>query len=630
MIAITVTDDQGQRKELRFDADRIRIGRDADNDVVLDSQASSRHHAEIVRQAAGIYKIIDLGSANGIKIGDSKVPDLFLTDGMSVVLGVHTLAFAIDEPAAAKTLLLDPGVMAQGLAEEAERRRAPQPLYLLHRQHGQTRSLKIVPGTRYTIGRSPDADLVVDSSLASKRHAVIQAEGDRFLLQDLESSNGTLLNGRVIHNEPLSVGDEIFIGNEVIVVQDQRLELEDDAVLLGKTRLQDFSTLRQSVPAKSVDRETGRRLGPMLFVAAALVLAIAAFFVLRPRPDGALGGAPEALSAPAPADGVESLTVHVATVETKELARAVRGSGNVTPHRTVKVSAEIPGQVVAVFVDEGSVVAPGDLLVQIDDTDLRLRLDEARSAVSKGRVDLAKEDYERMQSLFEKGVISRAVVDRSESEYLSLDSAYRSAQAKTRQLQEQLRKALVKAPISGRVARRSVNQGEFLALGAPVAILENMQDVLVVLEVSDREIVKVEPGQAVEAAIDAFPDRVFRGVVDSAATAANPQTRTFKVEARIDNSDGSLRSGMIAALRILVEESRALVIPVEALLDPEETEAAVFVVAGELARRRSIVLGERWDREVEVLSGLTSGDAVITSGKERVSDGEAVRVYRGP
>ena len=453
MIAITVTDDQGQQKKLQFAADRIRIGRDPDNDVVLDSHAVSRHHAEIIGQS-GIYQIIDLGSTNGIKIGDAKVPDLFLTDGISVTLGEHQLTFSIDEPAAAKTLLLDPGVMARGLAQEAERHRAPAPLYLLYRQQGQTRSLKIVAGTRYVLGRSPDADLVVDNNMASKRHAVIHAEGDRFYLRDLDSSNGTLLNGRVISQEPLSVGDEIFIGNQVIVVQDQRLDLEDDAMLLGRTRLHDFSSLRDRPPSESDDRETTRRLGPALFATAVLALAIGAFFMLRERPDRGLEVGREAIPKPQPASDGESLIVHVAPVEIKEMVRAVRGSGSITPHRTVRVSAETAGQVVAVFVDEGSAVEAGDPLAQINDTDLRLQLDEARSAVNEDRVDLARQDYERMESLLEKGVISRAVVDRSKSEYLNLESAYETAQAKIRQLQEQLRKALIRAPISGRVASK--------------------------------------------------------------------------------------------------------------------------------------------------------------------------------
>ena len=293
------------------------------------------------------------------------------------------------------------------------------------------------------------------------------------------------------------------------------------------------------------------------------------------------------------------------------------------------MSAEIPGQVIELSVDEGAAVAAGDLLARINDTDIRLQIDEARSAVSKDLVDLAREDYERMQSLFEEGVLSRALVDRSKSEYLSLDSAWRSAQAKIRQLQEQLRKAGITAPISGRVAKTPVNQGEFVAPGAPVAIIENMEQVLVELEASDRDIVKMRIGQAVEATTDAFPERVFRGIVDNTATAANPVTRTFKVEARIDNADGSLRSGMIASLRILLDESVATVIPVEALLDGGESESAVFVVAGSLARRRSVTLGERWDREVEVLGGLAAGDAVITSGRERVADGQSVQVHRG-
>ncbi len=634
MIAITVTDDRGQQQELRFDAPRIRIGRDAANDVVLDSHACSRYHAEIIREA-GTYKIVDLGSTNGIKVGDTKVPDLFLVDRASVVLGVHTLTFSIAQPAADKTMLLAPGAMPRPVSQAPEQHREPSALYLVYRQQGQRRSLRIVAGARYVIGRSPDADLVVDDSRASKRHALVYCEGDSFYLRDMGSSNGTLLNGRKISQEPLAAGDEILIGNQVIVARDQRLDLEDDAVLLGKTRLGvppgfDVGNLPRRVSPAGDDRQKGRRLGPALFATAALVLALGAFFVLRERPGEAPEVEPEALSEQTVEAAAESLIVQVATVETKKLARSVDGSATIRPHRTVTVSAEIPGQVVAIFVDEGLTVETEDLLARINDTDIRLQLDEARSAVSKDRVDLAKEDFERTQSLFDQGVVSRALVDQSNSRYLTLDSAYRSAQAKIRQLQEQLRKASIRAPISGRVATRSVNQGEFVAPGSPMVIIENMQEVLAVLEVPDRDIVKVQPGQAVEAATDAFPDRVFRGVVDSTATAAHPVTRTFKVEARIDNRDGSLRSGMIAGLRILLDESRALVVPIEALIDRGETEAAVFVAADGLAERRSVVLGERWDREVEVLNGLASGDEVIIAGMERLAHGQSIQVYRKP
>jgi membrane fusion protein (multidrug efflux system) len=632
MIAIVVTDERGLQRELQFDAPRIRIGRGEDNDVVLDSHACSRHHAEIVREGA-VYKIVDLGSTNGIKVGDTKVPDLFLVDGTSVVLGVHRLDFSIEQPAADKTILLAPGAMPAPVSVPPEPRAEPAALYLVYRQQGEGRSLKIVAGARYVIGRSPDADLVVNDSHASKRHALVYSEGDGFCLRDLGSSNGTLLNGRRAGKEPLVAGDEIVIGNQVIAVQDQRLDLEDDAVLLGKTRLGvppgfDPGSLKQRV-APSDEEKSPRRLGPVLFAGAAILLALGAFFVLRQRPDEATGVERQATSERAVAGGAEALIVRVAPVETKQLARSVDGSGTIRPHRTVKVSAEIPGQVVSIAVDEGFAVAAGDLLARINDTDIRLRLEEARAAASKERVDLARQEYERMQSLLEEKVVSRAMVDQAQSQYLTLDAAYKSARAKIRQLQEQLRKADITAPISGRVAKRLVNQGEYLAPGAPVVVIENMEDVLVVLEVPDRDIVKVQLGQTVEATTDAFPGRVFRGVVDSSATAANPVTSTFEVEARIGNRDGSLRSGMIASLRILLEQSRAMVIPAEALIGSEEAQTAVFVVADGLARRRSVVLGERWDRDVEVLSGLASGDEVVVSGMERLADGQRVQVYRG-
>ena len=632
MIGITVTDDRGQRQELGFDAARIRIGREADNDVVLDSPASSRHHAEII-QELGSYKIVDLGSTNGIKVGDNKVPDLFLVDGTSVVIGVHTLTFSIAEKDTAKTVFLGPGDMPRPVAPPPPQRREPSALYLVYRQQGQRRSMKIVEGGSYVIGRSPDADLVVDDNRASKRHALVTYGEDGFQLADLASSNGTLLNGRRVAQHPLAPGDEILIGTQVIVVQDQRSDLEDDAVLLGRTRLGtpgefDLASLAEHRPPPVDNRRERRRLGPVLFAGAVLLLLVGTFFVLRERPAEAPRAEPGASPGTPPESGGEGLIVRVAAVETKVLARSVEGSGTISPHRTVTVSAEIAGQLVNVAVDEGSAVEEGDLLAQINDTDIRLQLDEARSAVSRERVDLARENYERMQSLLEEGVLSRAVVDQAQSEYLSLDSAYRSAQARIRQLQEQLRKASIRAPISGRVAATPVNQGEFLAPGAPVAVIENMQQALVVVELSDRDIVKVRAAQAVEVTTDAYPERVFRGIVDNTATAASPVTRTFKVEARIDNGDGSLRSGMIAALRVLLDEKVAMVIPIEALVGRGETESTVFVVAGGFARRRAVVLGERWDREVEVLSGLSAGDVVITSGKDRVADGLGVQIHR--
>ena len=272
----------------------------------------------------------------------------------------------------------------------------------------------------------------------------------------------------------------------------------------------------------------------------------------------------------------------------------------------------------------------GQLLARVNDTDIRLQIDEARSSVSQDRVDLAREDYERKKQLADDGVISRAILDQAEHQYLSLDSQYNSTQARIRQLQEQLGKTRITASISGRVAKKSMNQGEVAAPGMPILILENMEEVLVELELSDRDIVKVQKEQPVEATSDAFPGRIFLGVVENIASSAQPVTRTFKVEARIGNQDGSLRSGMIVSLRIILEKSRGLVIPTEALLGRRGDEAEVFVVAGGTARKVPVRLGSALDREVEVVAGLAEGDEVIVYGKEQVRDGQPIGSYQKP
>jgi RND family efflux transporter MFP subunit len=225
-------------------------------------------------------------------------------------------------------------------------------------------------------------------------------------------------------------------------------------------------------------------------------------------------------------------------------------------------------------------------------------------------------------------VIARAIVDQSKHHYLSLDSQYNSTQAKIRQLEEQLRKTRITAPISGRIAKVFMNQGEILAQGMPLVTLENMEEVLVELELSDRDMVKIQKGQPVEASTDAFGGKVFLGVVEGIASAANPVTRTFKVEARIGNRDRSLRSGMIASLRIILEKNRGLAIPTEALMDRRGDEADVFVVAGGKAHKVTVQLGGVLDREVEVISGLAEGDNIIVYGKEQVRDGQPIESYQ--
>jgi membrane fusion protein (multidrug efflux system) len=182
--------------------------------------------------------------------------------------------------------------------------------------------------------------------------------------------------------------------------------------------------------------------------------------------------------------------------------------------------------------------------------------------------------------------------------------------------------------MTGMVAQLEVEPGEFVSPGMPVAVIEDMAEVLVAVEVADRDVVRLRPLQVVEASTDAFPGRIFSGVVERVDSAANPVTRAFEVEARIANPDGELRSGMIISLRILLEKRSALVIPTEALLDVSGETARVLAVSDGVIRSTDVSVGRRSDREVELLSGLAEDAEVVVAGQDRLRDGQRVKTYQ--
>jgi membrane fusion protein (multidrug efflux system) len=320
----------------------------------------------------------------------------------------------------------------------------------------------------------------------------------------------------------------------------------------------------------------------------------------------------------------------VAPALLRELVVDLSASGSVQAQRSVTVSAEVAARVVELPIEQGDPVERGELLLRLDDRDIRHRIEAARASVSSEQLSLARQDYQRKERLFEDGAVVRSVYEQAKSRYLSLEAAYRSTQATVSGLEEQLAKTRLSAPIAGVVTRIVVAAGEVVAPGSPLLTLENTDRMLVRLELADRDFVKVRLGQPAEATAAAFPGRVFRGEVSRLGSAADPVTRTFEVEARLYNPDRVLRPGLIVTLRIVLGREPGLVVPAEAVVEEHNGRGAVFAVRGGVARHLEVGLGRRLDREVQVTEGLSEGDEVVVVGHQDLVDGQAVEPYREP
>ncbi len=627
MIVITVTHPGMAPTTHRLEIDRIRIGREQDNDLVLEGDSCSRYHAEILC-GHGVYKIVDLGSTNGVVVGTDRVQEHLIASESSVKIGDHTLSFSIPRRETPKTVMMQIG----GVVPEPEPAPPPPSLLFLQRLSGKggERSIKIVDGVEYVIGRSPGADVVVNDSRCSGRHAVISRRGGRCVIRDLESANGTFVNGDRVREAELRPGDRLSVGQVEFSIGDQPLETADEDLLLARTQL--------GIPVQSPERRVpddsgggvsglgrGIRLGIAAVVAVVLLVMFTAIVWRVARLEPVAGDGTQAPIQEAPRE----VMVQVYPVEHKELMFSVTAGGTITPQRRVTVSAEVAARVLQTMVDDGTAVRKGAPLVRLDDREIRLQIEEARSSVSREQVDLAKGDFERKERLFADGAVTRSALDQAKNRYLSLDSAYRTAEARIAQLRERAAKTRVNAPLNGVVAQMLVEPGEFVGPGAPLVVIEDMEEILVVVEVADRDVVRLRPLQVVEATSDAFPGRIFLGVVERVGAVANPVTRGFEVEARIGNPDGELRSGMITTIRIVLEKRRCLVVPARALLDEREGEARVLLVSDGTARSVAVAIGRRQDRDVEILQGLVEGDEVVVYGHDRVKDGQPVSTYRG-
>ena len=235
MIVITVQQPGSEPVTDRFDIDRIRIGREADNDLVLESDSCSRYHAEILL-GRGVYKIVDLNSTNGISVNSTRVQEQLIANGDSVEIGVYTLSLSIPQEETPKTTMMSMADVAPK-PEEPKPEPPPKVLYLnrLIGRGGES-SLKMAEGVEYSIGRSPGADMVVDDAQCSGRHAVVILRGDRCTVRDLDSANGTFVNGEQVDQAEIRPGDRLMVGRTEFAISEQPPQTADKEILLARTQ----------------------------------------------------------------------------------------------------------------------------------------------------------------------------------------------------------------------------------------------------------------------------------------------------------------------------------------------------------------------------------------------------------
>lgn len=280
----------------------------------------------------------------------------------------------------------------------------------------------------------------------------------------------------------------------------------------------------------------------------------------------------------------------------------------------VRVSSDMDGVVEWIGPKEGQRVRKGELLARIDVAARKAALDRAQASFN-----LADELFRRRESLFQRRIISKEELDKASTERAL-------AEANLRQAQVEYERGFLRAPISGIVNHLYVDAGEWVARGAPVMDLVNVERIKIQLNVPEMDVRFLKPGHNAMVTIDALPEKKLWGKVDFVAYKADAATKTFHVQVVVENPAGEIRPGMIARVGLLRREVQdALAVPLFALLN-KGGERVLFVEKDGVVSARTVSIGIIEGDRVQITSGLSAGERVIVSGQAEVEEGMRVEV----
>ncbi|MEJ5352205.1 MAG: efflux RND transporter periplasmic adaptor subunit [Melioribacteraceae bacterium] len=307
------------------------------------------------------------------------------------------------------------------------------------------------------------------------------------------------------------------------------------------------------------------------------------------------------------------IPVEVTVVKKSSIDRDIELVGTLSAWKEANLGAQTSGRIQKIYVEEGSRVKEGDLLFEMDDTQL---------AQAKIQYQIAKDNYERMKPLYETGSISQ-------SQYDQIKAAYETAEKNYNLL---LTNTQFRAPFSGIITAKKLNDGEVFLLaptgGAPTIVtLMQINPLKLLLNVSENNFKDIKIGQTVEIRSDIFPNEIFKGNISRINPTINALTRTFEVEVKIPNPQEKLRPGMFVRAKILLGKTDGILVNRAAILKQIGTSAHyAFIIKNNIAKRVDVTIGKEFDSVVEITSGLSEGDFLVTNGQGVLKNGNQVEI----
>ena len=354
-----------------------------------------------------------------------------------------------------------------------------------------------------------------------------------------------------------------------------------------------------------------RRRWPWL-VLALLILGGAGFYYMT-----TLAPPPAAPAAEAAEPVMQLNSFEVITMAPQRLSRSVKITGPLSPARQTALTAQVAGTIETVSTRPGDTVIEGQVLAQIDVTDLRVRLEQQRATMeaTQAQLALAQTQLQSTRTLSERGLSSQSSLESAQSNVNALTAQVEALRAQVTSAEIALDHATIRAPFDGSVAARAIEPGQTVGIGGPLFTVVDLSEMEVQAAAPLSAIAAIVPGQTATLSVEAFSGQSVAATVERINPVAIEGTRSIAVYLHLPNPDRLFRGGMFTtgAIEIAALDD-AIALPEAAIREDQEGLYVLKIVDGLLARQ-PIEQGERWTTGnlIDIRSGLSSGDVVVTA-----------------
>jgi RND family efflux transporter MFP subunit len=330
---------------------------------------------------------------------------------------------------------------------------------------------------------------------------------------------------------------------------------------------------------------------------------------------------------------LEFTAADIVQVQPRRLSIELALPGSVQAVSQATVRAKLSAEVRRVLVREGDRVTAGQTVAEFDTAQLRAKLAEHTASYESARAQLATTERTRQANalLVKQNFISQNAFDTADSAHQSQLAAVAAARAQLEQTQIQLGDAIVRAPISGTVAKRHVQSGEKVAFDAPLLAIVDLAQLEVQAQVPVSDVARVRKGMPAQVEIEGLAGRRIAGQVERINPSTEPGTRTINIYVSLPNEDALLRAGMFARVALVTAaDVEVPALPISAVRS-ENGSNYVWIVADGRLTRRLVDLGRRDERAqlVEVVGGVDANDRVLATKFDNLKDGLAAKIISG-